>query len=583
MKLLKTLAMITCCSSALSLSAEVTVSKIFSSDMMLQRDKAVTVWGTADNSEKISVEIAGQKHETKASSGKWSLKLDPLKAGGPHKMSIQGNNKIELENILVGDIWLCGGQSNMDYDVRSYVNWGRKPHKEYTSIVNNFASYDKIRLAKMNKISTLPDQYDVPFAEDKAYKGKWMNASDNKELILGSSAVGFVFAKKLQHHLQIPIGLIDANRGGSFISLWEPPHALKAKGERRPARNMFNSMIGSYAHGFPIKGVIWYQGESDAINLQKAQQYEKTFKAMIEGWRHEFKDPDMPFLFVQLASYERNPYQHGITYPVLRDAQSAALELKNTGMAVAIDLGMIHDIHPPQKIEVSERLLLAAKKIAYGEKIEFSGPLYKSHEIKGNKFIVSFAHSAKGLKAKTVDLDGTMLNQNKLQGFELAGTDQVFYPAAAKIKGDSVEVTCSEVKKPIALRYAYKGFPYANLYNSVDLPCSPFRTDSFEIKFNPDDAKVYARNLFLSPTLRKIKMTLAQKRQLIKIHDQHLNPEMETKRRQLWDARITSMKKYGSSSQEMKKSIAEYNDFIDPLLKQIDADVSAQGIFQTKF
>ena len=346
---------------SLACQAEVTVSKIFSNDMILQRDKAVTIWGKADNGEKVSVSIAGKSYKTTASQGEWSLKLAPLKAGGPHSMSIQGTNKIELSNILVGDIWLCGGQSNMDYDVRSYVNWGRKPHKEYTALVNNFADYQNIRLAKMNKISTLPDQYDVPFAEDKTYKGKWMNASENKELILGSSAIGFVFAQKLQQHLQVPIGLIDANKGGSFIKLWEPPHALKARGESRPARNMFNSMIGSYAHGFPIKGVIWYQGESDAINLQKAQEYEKTFKAMIQGWRHEFKDPEMPFLFVQLASYERNPYQHGITYPVLRDAQTAALELDNTGMAVAIDLGTIHDIHPPKKIEVSERLVLTAE------------------------------------------------------------------------------------------------------------------------------------------------------------------------------------------------------------------------------
>jgi len=580
MNLFKKLTLFSLCTSAFSLSAEITVSKIFSSDMMLQRDKAVTVWGTADSGEKISVKIAGQKHETQVSSGKWSLKLEPLKVGGPHKMLIEGSNKIEFDNILVGDIWLCGGQSNMDYDIRSYVNWGRKPHKEYTSIVNNFASYDQIRLAKMNKISTLPNQYDVPFVEDKTFKGKWMKASDNKELILGSSAVGFVFAKKLQADLKIPIGLIDANKGGSFIKFWEPPHALKARGESRPARNMFNSMLGSYAHGFPIKGFIWYQGESDAINLQKAQEYEKTFKAMIEGWRHEFKDPEMPFLFVQLASFERNPYMHGITYPVLRDAQTAALELDNTGMAVAIDLGMIHDIHPPQKIEVSERLFLAAKKIAYNKDIEFSGPLYKSHEIKGNKFNVSFAHSAKGLKAKSIELNGTQLSADKVQGFELAGQNQVFHPAEAKIKGDKVEVTCAQIKKPIALRYAYKGFPYANLYNSVDLPCSPFRTDSFEIKFNPNDAKVYARNLFLSPKLRKIKMTLDQKRQLVIIHDKHLNPEMEKKRQLLWKTRINAMKKYGSSSQEMIKAIANYDNFLNPLIKAIDSEVVNQDIFK---
>lgn len=559
--------------------AEVKTSKIFSSDMIMQRGKPVNVWGTADNGEKITVSINNQKVSTTAENGKWKVSLKPMKAGGPYDMKIAGTNTIEYKNILVGDIWLCGGQSNMDHDFSVYLKWRRdaKIAKQYEDILNENAANKSLRLCLVKKISALPDAMDIPVEDDKVFQGKWQTCS--KDVIPRMSAVGFVFAQLLQKHLNIPIGLIDANKGGSFIKFWEPPSSLKARGQTRPACNMYNAMIGSIKD-FPIKGFIWYQGESDAINLERAFQYEKTFQQMIEGWRKDFGDPEMPFLFVQLAGYERNPYMHGITYPVLRDTQKAALSLPKTGMAVAIDLGDPSNIHPPYKVKLSERLALAARKIAYGEDLVYSGPIFKNMIINGSVAELSFDHSGSGLMAKKLKLVNRQLTADKLEGFEIAGADEKFYPADAVIKGNKVNVSSTKVATPVAVRYAYKGFPYANLFNKEDLPASPFRTDSFKIVFNQADANLYQRVLFLPRSLIRKKMTLEQKRLVVKIYDKYLTKEKETKRRKLWTAWGKASRAHGRASAESKQASKEYNDFMAPLHAGMEADIKAANIFK---
>ncbi len=565
--------------SPFSVFAEVKVSKIFSSDMIMQRNKPVHVWGTADNGEKVTVSINNQEVSTTADNGKWKITLQPMKAGGPFDMNITGSNTIEFRSVLVGDIWLCGGQSNMDYDVSVYMKWRWDPAiaKQYSEIVNANSANRDLRVVLIKKVSTLPGAIDIPVEDDEVFKGKWQPCS--KEVIPRMSAVGFVFAERLQKHLNIPVGLIDANKGGSFIKFWEPPYSVKARGETRPARNMYNAMIGSIKD-FPIKGFIWYQGESDAINLDLALGYGKKFKLMIEGWRNDFGDPDLPFLFVQLAGYERNPYMHRITYPVLRDAQTAALSLPKTGMAVAIDLGDPRDIHPPQKIPVSERLVLAARKIGYGEDIVYSGPIFKNMVIDESVATLRFDHCESGLIAKELELAGRKLTADMLHGFEIAGADEKFYPADANIKGDRVQVRSPKVTSPVAVRYGYHGYPYANLYNKEGLPASPFRTDSFKISFNQADADLYQRVQFLPPTLASEKMTLEQRRAVAAIHDKYLTKEKETKRRELWSAWGRASRTHGRGSAESKQAAKEYNDFMAPLHAGMEADIKADAVFK---
>jgi sialate O-acetylesterase len=565
--------------SPFSVFAEVKVSKIFSSDMIMQRNKPVHVWGTADNGEKVTVSINNQEVSTTADNGKWKITLQPMKAGGPFDMNVTGSNAIVFKNVLVGDIWLCGGQSNMDYDVSVYMKWRWDPAiaKQYSEIVNSNSANRSLRVVLIKKVSTLPGAIDIPVEDDEVFEGKWQPCS--KEVIPRMSAVGFVFAERLQKHLNIPVGLIDANKGGSFIKFWEPPYSVKVRGESRPARNMYNAMIGSIKD-FPIKGFIWYQGESDAINLDLALSYEKKFKLMIEGWRNDFGDPDLPFLFVQLAGYERNPYMHGITYPVLRDAQTAALSLPKTGMAVAIDLGDPRDIHPPQKIPISERLVLAARKIGYGEDIVYSGPVFKKMVIDESVATLRFDHCESGLIAKELELAGRKLTADMLHGFEIAGADEKFYPADAHIKGDRVQVRSPKVTSPVAVRYGYHGYPYANLYNTEGLPASPFRTDSFEISFNQADADLYQRVLFLPPRLASEKMTLEQRRAVAAIHDKYLTKEKETKRRELWSAWGRASRTHGRGSAESKQTAKEYNDFMAPLHARMEADIKADAVFK---
>ncbi len=558
--------------------AEVRVSEIFSSDMVLQRDRSVAVWGRADAGENVTVAIAGQSHVTTARDGRWKITLEPLEAGGPHEMKVTGTNTIVFNNVLVGDVWLCGGQSNMDYDMSVYMRWPGEIGAAYTSIATNSPTYRNLHVVLMKKAAALPDQTDdVPIEDDDVFQGKWQTCS--QQVTARMSATGFVFAQRLQAHLEIPIGLIDANKGGSPVHTWYAPESLRILDAPRDSmRNMYNAMIRTY-RDFPIRGVIWYQGESNALTVESSLKYAAEFKAMIRGWRHDFNDPEMPFLFVQLAAYERNPFQHGVTYPILRDSQTAALELKQTGMAVAIDLGDPRNIHPPYKLALSDRLVLAARKVAYGEDVVSGGPTFKSFRVEGDRAVVTFADAGSGLVARDVTLAGKRLTTDRLVGFQIAGSDEQFLEAEAIIDGDTVLVNSPAVKAPVAVRYAWRGFPYANLYNQEGLPASPFRTDNFEIVMNQEHVDLYNRRLYLPPELSRTQMTIEQRAQVAAIHDRHVTKEVEARILELRKAYEEVLKTAGRSSPAYRKAVGAYNDYLNPVIKRIGDEIETAKIF----
>lgn len=558
--------------------ADVRVSKIFSSDMVLQRERRVAVWGTADSDEEVTVAIAGQSHTTTARDGRWKIALEPLKAGGPHEMKITSTNTIVFSNILSGDVWLCGGQSNMDFDMSAYMRWPGKIGETYTSIAANSPTYRNLRVVLMKKAAALPDESAVvPVEDDDIFRGTWQKCST--DVTPRMSATGFVFAQRLQAHLEIPVGLIDANKGGSPVHTWYAPESLRIlKAPRDSIRNMYNAMIRTY-RDFPIKGVIWYQGESNAWTVESSKNYAAEFQAMIRGWRHDFNDPELPFLFVQLAAYARNPFHQGMTYPILRDSQATALELNHTGMAVAIDLGDPTNIHPPYKLALSDRLVLAARKVAYSEDVVSNGPTFKSFRVDGDRAVVSFTHIGSGLTIRDVTLAGRKLPADRLVGFQVAGSDEQFHDAEVIIQGDTVLVSSPVVDVPVAVRYAWHGFPYANLYNREGLPASPFRTDNHEIALDQKLIDLHNRRLYLPSKLSRTEMTIEQKAQVVTIHDRHVTEDVEARILGLRKAYEEVWKTEGKTSLAYRKAVASYNDYLNPIRDRIGDEIKTAKIF----
>lgn len=445
------------------LHAEVKPNPLFTAGAVLQQGQSVPIWGTADEGEKVSVEIAGQTASTTTKDGMWRVDLKALKAGGPHKMTIKGSNTVEIDNILVGEVWVCSGQSNMEWKFQATDSAKEDQPK---------ANYPKIRMFTVKK-TTSP----TPVSE---VTGSWVVCAP--ETVNGFSAVGYYFARSLYEELEIPIGMISTSWGGTPAQAWTSVEGFEghkelegyanqakkfatdfaAKPPEKPlgpngASALYNGMIAPVVP-YGIKGFIWYQGES---NAGKSKEYQTLFPAMIADWRAKWKQTELPFFFVQIAPFKGQP-------PEIREAQFLTLaKSKNTAMAVTTDVGNTNDIHPRQKKPVGERLALAARALVYGEKVEYSGPLYKSMEADGDEAVVSFDHVGGGLVAKG----------GELKGFTIAGTDKKFVPAKAVIKGDTVVVSAEGVSSPKAVRYGWDNVPDVNLFNKADLPASPFRTD----------------------------------------------------------------------------------------------------------
>ncbi|MDO5567464.1 MAG: sialate O-acetylesterase, partial [Planctomycetia bacterium] len=450
-----------------AVQADVKMPAVFASHMVLQREFDTPVWGWAEQTETVTITIAGQtKKATAGTDGKWFVRLDPVKAGGPYTMTVAGTkNKIVFEEVLFGDVWLCSGQSNMGFTVNRSVN----AEKEIAA-----ANFPNIRLLRIQTTSKALPQTDVPVTP-------W--AACTPKTAPSFTAVGFYFGRKLYQELNIPIGLINCSWGGSTCEAWMNGKVLAGYPDLAPvadakqiektkphkkATYLYNGMIVPICP-FGIKGVIWYQGES---NAGRAAQHEIMFPVMIQNWRDEWQQGDFPFYFVQLANYRSIKDQPSESaWAELRESQTRSLACRNSGEAVTIDIGEAEDIHPKNKQDVGLRLAAIALAKDYGKNVPWSGPRLHDMKVDGDKAIVSFDFVGTGLVAKGAKPD------EGVKGFALAGPDQKFYWAKATIKDNTVVVSCPEVKRPWAVRYAWADNPVCNLYNKEGFPACPFRTD----------------------------------------------------------------------------------------------------------
>jgi len=483
-------------------NADVSLPAIIGDNMVLQKSAEVPIWGKADAGEKVTVSIGDQRAVTTAdSNGKWMVKLSLLEAGGSFDVNIVGNNTITLSNVLVGEVWVCSGQSNMQWAVKSSLN----AEQEIAE-----AKYPKLRLFSVKRVVA-----DEPL---KDTEGSWVECSP--ETIEWFSAAGYFFGRKLHQELDVPVGLIHTSWGGTPAESWTSKPTLesdlqlkpilnrwanlmekypeakkqyderlaqwekdaqKAKeaGEKEPAKpwapvgpdhpnkpaGLYNGMIAPVVP-YGIAGAIWYQGES---NAGRAYEYRKLFPAMIADWRRNWGQGDFTFLFVQLANFMKiDPQPVECAWAELREAQLMTLMLPETGMAVTIDIGEANNIHPKNKQDVGNRLALAALAETYGLDVPYSGPIYDSMMVQDNKIRLSFKYANEGLTAK----DG------ELKGFAIADQDMKFVWAKAVIDGSEVVVWSPKISRPVAVRYGWANNPQCNLYNTFGLPASPFRTDS---------------------------------------------------------------------------------------------------------
>ena len=453
--------------------AAVSPAALYSDNAVLQQGIPVPVWGTADNGERVTVEFQGQEVSTVAKDGKWMVRLAPLKAGGPFNMtisgSIAGSRVLTLSNILVGEVWVCSGQSNMWWTMALTAN----AEKDIAAATNS-----NIRLL------TVPAKTSYTPLEDMGASWAMCEPATVKDF----SAVGYFFGRYLNKVRNVPVGLINSSWGGTFAEAWTSPegfkslpdyapwiadaNAKKPEGPNNPSV-LYNAMINPLVP-YAIKGAIWYQGES---NAGQAYKYRTLFPTMIKSWRDAWKEGDFTFLFVQLAPFQAiNPEPEESAWAELREAQLLTTNTSpKTGMAVITDYGSPVDIHPKDKDPVGARLALAARKIAYGESIVYSGPTYKGMKRKGGSITLSFDNVGGGLVAKG----------GELTGFTIAGEDKKFVNATAKIVGSRVVVSSPSVTKPIAVRYGWSNCPVVNLFNKEDLPASPFRTDDFQMLTGP--------------------------------------------------------------------------------------------------
>ena len=462
--------------------ADVKLPNVIGSGMVLQRDMAVPVWGWAEAGEEVTVSFAGQTKKTKTGDdGKWTVSLDPLKANeNGSALTITGKNKITLENVLVGEVWICSGQSNMEWAIRQSMN----PKEEAAA-----ANYPQIRLFNV------PGHTVSPLPKDEG-AGQWQVCDPNSAN--NFSAVGYFFGRRLHKDLKVPVGLIGSNWGGTRIEPWTTlagfesvPELSKiadqVKNYKQDTRvgggqpsAIYNSMVHPLTP-FAMRGGIWYQGES---NGNEGITYYQKKHALVNGWRKAFQNKDLAFYWVQLANFQKesDKPEGGEGWARLREAQTQALDIPGTGMAVITDIGAANDIHPKNKQDVGWRLAQWALHQTYGQKdLVPSGPLYKSHKVEGKTIRLSFDHAGSGLiVGKKNGLEPTAeVKDGKLEHFSISGKDNKWVWADARIDGQTVIVESKEVTEPVAVRYGFTMNPAkANLYNKEGLPAGPFRTDT---------------------------------------------------------------------------------------------------------
>lgn len=464
------------------LFSQLSLSPMFSDNMVLQQKTEAPVWGKTSPGNNVKVVPSWDKKEYNAkadAAGNWMVRIETPSAGGPYEIQITGDKILTLGNVLIGEVWLCSGQSNMEMPL---AGWGQIT--DYEKEIAE-ANYPNIRLLQVEKATS-----NYPLENLVADGGGWQECSS--ATIPGFSATAYFFGRDLHKNLNIPIGLIHTSWGGTIAEAWTSLESLKMmpdfsdKAEefaRLPIDDpdsttieilknpnipttLHNAMIAPIVP-YMIKGAIWYQGES---NAGRAYQYRTLFPLMINDWRTKWGH-NFPFYFVQLANFmQTNEEPSESQWAELREAQMKTLSLKNTGMAVTIDIGEAGDIHPKNKQDVGKRLALLARSKSYDEKVVSMGPLYDSYFIADGAIHISFSPSESKLQA----IDG-----NPLKGFSIAGPDKKFYWAHAVIEGDKVVVSSPKVPFPVAARYAWADNPICNLSNEAGLPASPFRTDDW--------------------------------------------------------------------------------------------------------
>lgn len=480
--------------SAVAALGEVTLPSLIADHMVVQRGLPVHTWGMADPREGVSVIFRGETKSTAADElGRWSLYLSPGEAGGPFEMEVKGTNSIVVKDVLVGDVWVASGQSNMEFPM--------------TELTNSTAEIAAANFPKIRIFRTEHRPSDYPRGDVDAKTWALCTAENSAD----SSAVAYYFARDLYQKMNVPIGLVETFWGGTPAESWTSLHTLaadaslmpvfgarsemvdaqeatllhqkqedanfqkaveQAKAEGKPVpypawhpdfaawapAALYNGMIAPLTR-FPIRGVIWYQGEANSG--KRASLYTHLFPTMIGDWRRSWDEGDFPFLFVQIANWNTEPDGR---WPEVRDAQRRALALRNTGMAVTIDIGDAVDIHPKNKLDVGLRLARAARAIAYGEKLEWSGPLYRGLSHEEHALRVWFDHA-----------NGLMAKNGALAGFEVAGPDGKYAAADTKIDGSSVVVSSATIPDPVSVRYGWAANPTCNLVNREGLPASPFQ------------------------------------------------------------------------------------------------------------
>jgi len=457
--------------------ADVTLHPLFTDNMVLQQKAKLPVWGKAAPGEEVSVVLFDGKTKTGTGTAKaddkgdWKVTLDEQKAGTTYRLEVKGKTDVTRTNVAVGEVWVCSGQSNMEWSVDASFD----PAKVKAGALN--ANLRLFTVAKKFSPTPLSDYADLK------HFGQWADSKPTN--VGGFSAVAYHFGQAVQKVLNVPVGLIHTSWGGTVCEAWTSPDALAAvpelkyladratggKTNQNTPAALYNAMIHPLLP-FAAKGAVWYQGES---NAGRAYEYRTLFPAMIEDWRKKW-GTDLAFHLVQLAPWHANDTE-GVSWAELREAQTlTTTKLKGVGMAVITDVGDLLDIHPRDKTTVGNRLARAALAQTYGQKVVGRGPTYKGMTADGDKVTLAFENVGTGLVAKYATLNG----------FAACGEDQYFYPAKAVLQGtDAIVVTCDKVSKPVAVRFGWKNYPVVNVYNKEGLPMVPFRTDDFPLTTMP--------------------------------------------------------------------------------------------------
>ncbi|WP_026063104.1 sialate O-acetylesterase [Pedobacter arcticus] len=448
--------------------AQINLPSFFSDNMILQRNAEVSFWGWGNKGAEVTVTPSWSNEMIKVPTtghARFDVKLKTPEAGGPYEITVTtGIYKKVIKNILIGEVWLCSGQSNMQWNSYNRL-------KEMLDELPN-ATNPKIRLLNVSNIASLTSQ-------DNTFDS-WQES--NPETVAGFSAIGYFIAKHMSEELNVPVGIINSSWGGTAAEFWTPARVIDADEElaanakkQRPAPSkpyeagsLWNSMINPFV-GYNISGVFWYQGESNIVSYSG---YNKLFSAMINSWRTAWKS-DFPFYYVQIAPYDYKSKPEEQRGALLREQQVQTLSLPKTGMAVVTDLVPdVANIHPTRKVEVAKRLADLALVEVYGKKkIDYKSPVYKRHKIEGDKIIIEFNDLKGRLK-----VDGAFITD-----LLIADDSKKFIPADYKIVNNQLIVFSKSIKKPVAVRFGFSDVSRPNLFNSNGLPVSPFRTDNWNL------------------------------------------------------------------------------------------------------